>query len=399
MLKIGIIKEEKKPVDKRVAFSPKQCLELEKIVGIKVVVQPSDERCFSNSDYEAVNISLQENLSDCDYLFGVKEVPIESLLENKKYFFFSHTIKKQPYNQKLLKNLLEKGIQMIDYECLKNDKNQRLLGFGRYAGIVGAYNSILAWGLRNEQFNLKPANLCSDKKEMAIELNRIKIPALKFVLTGGGRVGKGAMELLEIAGIKQVNIDDFKNTTFDYPVFCLLDCEHYYHEKNDATFNYDHFFKNSKDYKSTFAPFLSIADIYISCHFWDNQSEPLFTVEDCQKPNFKTYVIADITCDINGSVPTTIRSSTISNPLFGFNPLSKKEVSAFDKNAITIMAVDTLPCELPKDASVDFGDALLEHVIPSLLNQDSNNIINRASICLNGKLNSGYEYLKEYAGL
>lgn len=397
MIKIGIIREEKIPNDHRVPFSPAQCVELQTKFSLKVIVQPSPSRCFSDADYLALGIEMQEDLSECEYLMGVKEVPVDQLIPNKKYFFFSHTIKKQPYNKKLMQALIQKNIQMIDYECLKNEKQQRLLGFGRYAGIVGAYNSILAWGLRNKSFSLKPAHLCFDQSEMKKELQNIKLPALKFVLTGGGRVGKGAMELLAWAGIQAVSIDDYLNKSFSYPVFCLLDCQHYYHLPNTTEFDFNHFIQHSKEYQSIFPPFLNKSDVYISCHFWDNQSAPLFTIQDCLQPTFKTKIIADITCDINGSVPSTIRSSKISEPLYGFNPNSGKETDPFNDDAITVMAVDNLPCELPKDASVDFGQALMDLIIPQLFNGDNNGIIERASICKNGSLTVPYQYLEDYA--
>ncbi|MFT6747121.1 MAG: saccharopine dehydrogenase (NAD+, L-lysine-forming) [Glaciecola sp.] len=396
-MKIGIIKEGKTPPDKRVPFSPEQCEMLVKEMGSNLVVQPSEVRCFKDQEYSDRGVILQEDLSDCDVLFGVKEVRKEDLIPGKKYFFFSHTIKEQPYNKTLLQTLLAKQIQMVDYECLQHSNGQRILGFGRHAGIVGSYNALLAWGQRTKTFDLKPANLCEDMSEIRSELQKIKLSSVKIVLTGNGRVTHGAMELLELAGVTKVQPEEYLKESFDKAVYTQMRCHHYYSLNNGEEFSYPHFYKNSKDYQVNFLPYLNPSDIFISCHYWDNESGVLFNVDDCTKPEFKTKVIADITCDIQGSVPSTLRSTTIADPLFGFDPHTNSEVDSFDENAITIMAVDNLPCELPKDASKDFGEALIKNIIPELLNDDKNNIINRASICLKGDLNSYYEYLRSYA--
>lgn len=395
-MKIGIIRETKTPPDKRVPFSPLQCKKLKEDFNLEVFVQPSPIRCFTDNEYLEEGIQLKEDLSDCDYLFGVKEVKLDALVSNKKYFFFSHTIKEQPYNKTLIKTLLSKEIQMIDYECLKNTKGQRLLGFGRYAGIVGSYNALLAWGLKTKTYTLKPAFLCLDMSEIKTELQKINLNPIKLILTGGGRVAHGAVELLKLAGIKQVSKEEYLNKTFPEAVFCNIDIEDYYFIEGKE-FSHEHFYKNSRDYQVKFLPFLNKAEIFISCHYWDNESAVLFTKEDCKQKSFKTKVIADITCDIQGSVPTTLRSTTISDPLYDYNVESEKEIPALSPNGITIMAVDNLPCELPKDASTDFGNALIEKIIPELINGDENGVIDKASICLKGKLNQYYEYLKEYA--
>lgn len=397
MISIGIIREGKTPPDKRVPFSPEQAAKLKSEFGLKVYVQPSAVRCFSDQEYLNAGIELKEDLSFCDYLFGVKEVPVDALIPNKNYFFFSHTIKKQPYNKKLMLALMEKKIGMIDYECLRNENGQRLLGFGRFAGIVGSYNALLAWGKRANTFSLKPANECRNMIEIQQELSKIRLNPIKIIVTGGGRVAHGAVELLQLANIKQVSPEEYLNKTFSSAVFCNVDCEHYYELKGQTTFSYPHFFKNSKEYQATFLPYLFQSNVLISGHFWDNVSQALFTVKDCLHPNFKVEVIADITCDIKGSIPTTLRASTIADPLYGVDKNTFQEVDAFAPNALTIMAVDNLPCELPADASKDFGNALLEKIIPEILNGDTHQIIEKATICKNGILGSPYTYLHEFA--
>lgn len=398
-MKIGIVREGKTPPDKRVPFSPQQCLEIIEKHKINLVVQPSSIRSYSDHEYAALNIPLQEDLNDCDILMGVKEVKINDLINDKHYFFFSHTIKKQPYNAELLKAFLNKGIQMTDYETLTYEKGGRILGFGRYAGIVGAYNSLLAWGLRNSSFDLKPANQCRDFEELKIELKKVALGGAKIVLTGGGRVAQGAMEIMKLIGIKEAKPQDFIFQEFSTPVFTRLDCKDYYKHKEGKEFITEHFFENPSEYKSRFKKYTEKADIFISCHFWDHNADALFKAEDTQNERFNLKVIADITCDIKGSIPTTIRPSTIDKPIYGYNPETLEEGAPYSPSNITIMAVDNLPCELPRDASFDFGAALIENIIPVLAKQDPTSIIERASITKNGSLNKGYEYLCDYAGL
>lgn len=396
-MKLGIIREGKTPPDKRVPFSPSQCAEILKKFDIEIVIQPSPIRAFTDEEYEILGIILQEDLSDCDILMGVKEVNIKDLIEGKHYFFFSHTIKKQPYNADLLKAFLDKKIQITDYETLTYKKGSRILGFGRYAGIVGAYNGLLAWGKRNGSYELKPANQCKDFKEIKLELKKVVLGDAKIVLTGGGRVAQGAIEIIDEIRIPAVNSSDFIFQEFHTPIYTQLHCENLYKSKTGKDFNLEDFFTNPKEYKSRFKKFTEIADIFISCHYWDHNADVLFNEEDTQSEKFNLKVIADITCDIKGSIPTTIRPSTIDNPIYGYNPESGEEGAPFSPANITIMAVDNLPCELPRDASVDFGAALIKNIIPALIGDDLTSIINRASITKNGELNTGYEYLEDYA--
>tara|TARA_B100000795_G_scaffold267285_1_gene251835 strand:+ start:2606 stop:3802 length:1197 start_codon:yes stop_codon:yes gene_type:complete len=396
-MKLGIVREGKTPPDKRVPFSPKQCSEIIKKFNISLVVQPSPIRAYTDKEYADLGITLQENLSDCDILMGVKEVEIKDLIDNKHYFFFSHTIKKQPYNSNLLKAFLDKKIKLTDYETLTHKEGGRILGFGRYAGIVGAYNGLLAWGKRNGTFDLKPANLCEDFEELKIELKKVSLGNTKIVLTGEGRVAKGAIEIMNLIEIKEVTSKDFIFQEHLTPVYTQLKCNNYYKHKKGKEFDLQHLFNNPTEYKSRFKKYTQGSDIFISCHYWDNNAATLFSTEDTQDEKFSLKVIADITCDIKGSVPTTIRASTIDNPIYGYNPQTGAEGAPFSPGNITVMAVDNLPCELPRDASADFGTALLKNIIPAIAGNDTTEIINRASITDKGELNNGYEYLSDYA--
>ena len=396
--KIGVLREEKNPPDKRVPLTPLICSELSAAhPNVEIVVQPSKIRCYADEEYTSFGVPLQEDLSDCDILMGVKEVPADLLIPGKKYFFFSHTIKKQPHNQKLMKAIIGKKIQMIDYETLTDKNHNRIIGFGRYAGVVGAYNGILGYGLKYDLFRLKPAHLCRDRAEMEEELKRVKLPNIKIALTGGGRVANGVIETLSALRIRKVTPEEFLMASFREPVYCQLNPRDYVERPDDHNFDLNDFFKHPEHFVSKFSAFTKVTDLYISSHYWDPRSPKMFTVEDMKAPGFHMSVIADITCDIDGSVPTTLRASTIDKPFYGYNIVKEKEDLPFTKDTICIMAVDNLPCELPRDASDDFGKDLSERVLPYLFGEDADKIIERASIARDGKLTAPFEYLSDYA--
>jgi alanine dehydrogenase len=358
-IKIGILRERKIPADKRVALCPDQCLFLtQQYQNIDLVVEKSPIRCFSDRQYQKLGLSLVDDISDCDVLFGVKEVPKENLIANKTYFYFSHTIKKQSYNKMLLSKMLDLNIKMVDYETLCDINNKRLIGFGKYAGIVGCYNGFLTHGLRTKQYELKAAHQCFDRTELNQELKKVKLNNAKIILTGNGRVGEGALEILQLLNIKQVDVNSFLNDTFNYPVFVALNTLDYNQRTDKKDSSKSDFYENPVEYQSTFFKYAAVADIFIAGHFFGNGSPYLFTREDAKKSNFKIRTIADISCDIDGPVASTIRPSTIANPIYGYNPITEKEDDFDSDDVISVMAVDNLPCELPKDASKDFGQLL-----------------------------------------
>ncbi len=397
-MKIGIVKETKNPPDKRVPLSPENCEELKATFPtIELVVQSSDIRAFKDSEYTDLGIDIVSDVSDCDVLLGVKEVKKDRLLANKTYFFFSHTIKEQPYNRDLLNFMLKKNIKMVDYETLTYPKDGRILGFGRYAGIVGAFNAFLAFGVKSGDYSLKPANECHDYKELKEELKKVKLPNdYKIIISGDGRVGKGAEEVLHTAGIYEVSPTDFLTSTRDEPIYTQLSVKEYNKRKDGAAFTKGDLYTNPELFESDFKRFSDIGNMYIACHYWDADAPFIFSREDAKSPDFKLKIVADISCDIDGPVASTIRPSTIDKPLYGYDPQTESEVDFMTKNAIGVMAVDNLPCELPRDASKDFGNELITKVLPSLINEDSDTIIERATICENGKLTSYFSYLQDY---
>ena len=397
-MKIGIIKEGKTPPDKRVPLSPTQCQEIkQKYPQIDLVVQKSNIRKFKDDDYANAGIDLVDEVTDCDVLLGVKEVPIEDLIANKKYFFFSHTFKKQPYNRKLLQAIIKKNIQLIDWETITNSNGQRLIAFGRFAGIVGCFNGLLGYGLKTKRYKLKSAHLCEDRNEMEGELYKLALPKnFKLVITGGGRVAGGAIEVLEKTNIKRVSPEDFLSTNFGEPVYTQLDVEDYVKRDDGAFFDIPAFFKNPSGHSSNFMRYAAAADVYVACHYWDNRSPFIFSRDDVKNPDWNISLVADVSCDIDGPVATTLRPSTIANPFYGYDATSEEEVDFNIEGSIGVMAVDNLPCELPKDASVSFGEMFIAHVLEPLLGNDPEDIIYRASETKDGKLTPHFAYLQDY---
>lgn len=396
---LGIVREGKIPPDKRVPLTPEQCVKLQTIYPhVKVIVQPSPIRAFLDHEYADLGIEMKEDLSECHILMGVKEVNIEDLIPNKKYIFFSHTFKKQPYNRELLKAILDKQIQLIDYEVLKDKNDRRIIGFGRYAGIVGAYNGFLTFGLKHNLYSLKPANLCANRKEVEEELKKVVLPKnMKLVLSGYGRVGHGAREILELLPVKEVSPEEFLTQDFNEPVFAHLEVEDYYRAKDRSPFEKEVFYKNPELFVSTFNRYLSKTDMYIPCHYWSAKADFIFTREDLKAENIRLSVVADISCDIDGPVACTIRPSTISDPIYGYDPILETETDFRAENAIAVMAVDNLPCELPLDASDNFGSELIREVFPALLKEDKDGVIERGSeTTLTGELSSYFSYLDAY---
>ncbi len=397
-MKIGIIREGKKPVDKRVALTPHQAKLLkEKFPDTEIVVQTSPLRCFSDNEYAENGFLITDDMRDCDILLGVKEVNIQDLLEGKTYFFFSHTIKKQAYNRKLLREILIKNIRLIDYETLTDTNKNRVIAFGRYAGLVGAYNGLRAYGLKYELFDLKPVHLCFDKKESDAELQKVKLPAVKIAITGGGRVANGAVETLMQAGIRRVSPTELRENTFDEAVFAQLNSKDYNKRKDGTEFISKDFYASPELFEQDFAKYTDVVDLLIACAFWDNKAPKLFNVKEIQRKDFKLNVIADVTCDIDGSIPTTIRPTTIDSPFYDFSRENLCEIAPFgDKKNITVMSIDNLPCELPRDASRDFGQIMLDTVLPALIAHDENDLIKRAVIAENGHLTPNFTYLQDF---
>jgi len=253
--------------------------------------------------------------------------------------------------------------------------------------------------LKHGLFELKPANQCADRKEVENELKKVKLPnEFRLVLTGFGRVGHGAREITSLLPIKEVKPNEYLNSSYDEPVFTHLEVQDYFEKSDGGEFIRKEFYTQPELFKQGFQKYISNTDMYIPCHYWNSNSPKILTKEDLASAENRISVIADISCDIADPIASTLRPSKIANPIYGYNPVNGQEESDYTKKGIiAVMAVDNLPCELPKDASEDFGNELIKHVLPAMIGNDPDRIIERASQTnLDGELMAEFAYLKEY---
>jgi len=398
MATIGIIREGKIPADNRVALTPAQCKWLLKsFPSLRILVQPSANRCFADREYERAGAELSEDLSLADYLFGIKEVPIQSLLENKTYLFFSHTKKLQPYNQLLFRSLIEKRTTLIDYECLEHDDGQRIIGFGFFAGVVGAHNGLLAYGKRTGLFNLERVYKQRNFKELIHNYFEIKLPPIKIAVTGSGRVAHGIMEVLNLMGVREVEPDEYRSKVFSYPVYTQLKGGDLFRNRITGSYAREEFHTKHQDYVCLFGDYLSCTDILLNGIYWEEGMDRLFEAADIRRPDFKIVTIADITDDAYGSIPINLGDQTIEDPVYGVDKSSLQKTAPYLYNAVDIIAVGNLPNELPRDASRYFGEQLIKFILEDLLIKGGSPTLERATILREGKLTEAFQYMRDYA--
>ena len=397
---IGIVRESRND-ENRTPLVPEHIKKYkESNPNINFIIQPSNNRCFSDEEYELSGAKINDNLNECSIIFGVKEIDSNILINNRTYLFFSHTFKinKQQKNieknkKDLLLSILNKKITLIDYENIRGKNGTRCLGFGRFAGIVGCYNTLnLLLKVLGKQ-SLASAYKINDYERLVLNLKNLYFPKTKILVTGDGRVAKGVIELLNQTNIKAVSKKDFLEKKFDQPIFCNLETKDYVTNNSSTNFNLEHFINNPQDYSSSALQYLKETDILISAHYWDPSSPKIFENEDLKVlQNLK--IVGDITCDINGSVPTTIRSTTIEEPNYWIERYNLKEIDE-NNDGIAVMAVDNLPSELPRDSSTEFSEGIINEVLPFLLKEDDGRILN-GTITTDGSFLEKYNYLNDY---
>lgn len=396
MLTIGLIREGKIPVDNRVCLSPLQCKWLQENKNLKIIVQPSEIRCFSNREYLHKGIAVREDLGECNLILGIKEVPVNQLISGKQYLFFSHTIKKQPHNQRLLQEIVQKNITLIDWECLEHEDGQRILGFGFFAGVVGAHNGMMAYGKRSGKYDLCRVNECRSYKHLIQTYFGLKLPNVKVAVTGSGRVASGILEILNLLDVIEAEPEEYLKREFSYPVFVHLYGSNLYERIDNKPYSRIHFHQFPQKYKSKFLPYAFKTDILMNGTYWEKGIPPLFNWEDIVNPNFRIKTIADISNDFQGGVPCNIGNSWIEDPVYGVDPHTRERTTPYQSHAIDVMAISNLPNELPREASAFFGDQLIKYIIDELIIEHSP-ILERATIVKNGQLTPRFQYLADYA--
>ncbi|TDH27244.1 alanine dehydrogenase [Segetibacter sp. 3557_3] len=398
MLVIGLIRENKVPRDSRVALTPSQCKWLQKhFHEIKLIVQSSETRCFNDSEYRQAGIPVQEDMRECDLLLGIKEVPFKFLLEDKTYLFFSHTHKEQPHNAEMLQQILARNITLVDYECLVHEDGQRIIGFGFFAGIVGAHNGIMAYGKRTGLFDLGRVYQRKDYRELIHTYFGLKLPNIKIAVTGSGRVAHGILDIMNLMDVKEVEPSDFLKREFDYAVYVNLKGADLYVHKAGNPYEREHFHSHAHEYDSRFKPYCSKTDILMNGVYWDHSIPQLFTMDTLMQPGFRIQTIADVTDDALGSIPCNIGDASFEDPVYGVDKKTGKRTAPYLETSVDMMAVGNLPNELPRDASRYFGEQLIKYVLDDI-RKGGSPVIQKATIVNKGSLTDRFAYLKNYVG-
>ena len=398
MLTIGLIREEKIPADNRVALTPAHCKWLlTKIPNCRIVVEPSGSRCFADEDYIRAGALITDDLSVCDVLLGIKEVPVDKLIADKTYLFFSHTKKGQPHNQKLMHAMMDRGISLIDYECLEHEDGQRIIGFGFFAGIVGAHNGMMEYGNRTRSFSLGRVYQNKDYRHLINTYFGLRLPNIKIAVTGSGRVAHGILEIMNLMDVQEVEAEEYVKRNFDYPVYVHLKGADLYTHKDKRTYQRDEFHTDPEEYECLFEPYCAYTDILMNGIYWDKKIPRLFEAESMQLGDFNIQTIADITDDPGGSIPCNLGDSTIKDPVYGVDKITNTKTAPYLPTSVDVVAVGNLPNELPCDASRYFGDQLIKYILEDILKNESSSKIERATILKNGKLTERFDYLQEYA--
>ena len=394
---LGLIKEGKVPNDNRVALTPKQCKWfMDKFPNWEIQIESSPHRCFTDKEYQKEGIKIVNDLSSAVILLGIKEVPINQLMSNKTYLFFSHTKKQQPHNQAMLHAIMDKGITLIDYECLEHEDGQRLIGFGFFAGIVGAHNGIMAYGNKTKDFHLGRVKDVKDYMELVHTYFGLKLPNIKIAVTGSGRVAHGILENMNLLDVQQIEPDEYINRNYAYPVYVHLKGRDLYSHKQTGCYDRKDFHENPENYNCVFNQFLKYTHILMNGIYWEKGIPPLFTLDDLKEDDFALTTIADITDDTHGSIPINLGDASSEEPVYGVEINSLQKTAPYLPNCIDVMAVGNLPNELPRDASRFFGEQLIKYVLADLIGE-GNDILKKATIIDKGKLTEYYTHLTSYA--
>lgn len=398
MIRIGLIREGKIPSDNRVALTPAQCKWIHKNSGdVQVVVQSSPQRCFSDKEYRQAGVEVKDEVNDCDILFGIKEVPVDMLIPGKTYLFFSHTRKQQPFNQALFHAMIRHNITLIDYECLEHEDGQRVIGFGFFAGVVGAHNGMMAWGKRSGAYDLVRVYEQKSFHELIHTYFGLRIPAIKIAVTGSGRVAHGILEIMNLMGVHEVEPDEYLQRQYTYPVYTQLKGGDLYRHRSSGAYNRTHFHEQPEEYTSQFLPYAHETDVLMNGIYWDRNIPRLFESPDVREPAFRIQTIADITDDAHGSVPINLGDQTIADPVYGVDRTTLQKTAPYLPGSIDVMAVGNLPNELPRDASRYFGEQLIKYILEDLVKNNGSSIIRRATMLDKGQLTPHFDYLVDYA--
>jgi hypothetical protein len=294
-----------------------------------------------------------------------------------------------------LQTIVQKNITLIDYECLRHEDGQRIIGFGFFAGIVGAHNGIMCYGNRTKEFSLPRVYHQKDFRTLIHSYFGLKLPNIKIAVTGSGRVAHGILEVMNLMGVLEVEPEDYLVREYKYPVYVQLKGADLYEHKETKKYNRVHFHENPHEYHCKFLPYCYQSDVLMNGVYWDNTIPRLFEKDDIQHSLFRIKTIADVTDDENGSIPINMGDQSIEDPVYGVDRNTLHKTEAYLENSIDIMAVGNLPNELPRDASRYFGEQLIKHILDDVINSNSV-IIQNATIVDKGNITDDHNYLKDW---
>lgn len=429
---IGLRREDKSIWERRVPITPEAAEKLKKEHDVETWVQPSPTRAITDAEFASRGARLKEDLSPCDVVFAVKEIPVEHFRPKGVYVFFSHVIKGQPYNMPMLKDLMDKGCTLIDYEKVTDDKGRRLIFFGRHAGAAGAVETLHALGkrlalegaptpLEGIEQAYKYPNLAAAKDAVRKAGRKIReeglpkeIAPLVIGVAGYGNVGQGTLEVLNELPV--IHVDPAGLETLLKPgnhdpkaIYCAtFKEEHSVASKEGKPFDLAHYYANPSQYASVFDRYWPKLTALINAVYWDSKYPRLVTKSSlADKANLaasRLKVIGDVSCDIEGSIEATVKSTEIEEPCFVYNPETGETQDGFAGPGVVIMAVDILPSELPVDSSHAFCQALAGYV-PAIAKADYTKEfeeldlpaeIKRAVIVHKGRLTPSFAYLSAH---
>jgi len=430
---IGIRHEDKYVMERRVPVIPDHAGLLIREHGLELQVEKSPKRVFTHGDYEKAGAKIVDNLRKASVIFGVKEIPEHYFEEDKTYIFFSHVVKGQSYNMPMLRKMIEKSVNLIDYEKIENDQGQRLIFFGRFAGLAGMINSLWSLGKRFKELGIETPFLkirqshtyhsLDEARNIVSEIGRkiteVGLPAeispLTIGFTGYGNVSQGAQEIAGLLPIREISPNellDLRNRP-DLPLNVLYKIvfkESDLSAPVDSTekFELQNYYTQPEKYNSIFEQYIPHLSVLMNCMYWDARYPRIVTKDYLEKlfkkGTPKLTVIGDITCDPDGSIECTHQGTEIENPVFVYNPFNRNPVMGFKGEGLLIMAVDILPSELPRESSIAFSNAMLRY-IPAIASCDYALPYDRLSLPLpvkkalilhQGKFTPAYQYLTKY---
>jgi len=425
---IGIRRENKNEWEKRTPLIPEDIKSLIEKYGLRALVQTSKIRAFNDDDYKDSGAEIDEDLNHADLIFGVKEVPTDMVLEHKTYVYFAHVIKGQPHNMAMLKTLMDKKCNLIDYERIVDENNKRLIFFGRYAGKAGIIETLHAFA---EKLRLNGISTALDKikqpyqyksiqeakeeiKKIGDEIREKGFPERMLPVVVGfagyGNVSQGAQVIFDLLPVKTIQPDELISNydqlklERNHLIKVVLKEEHTVKNKN-GKFDLKEYFIDPEKYESNFDQYIPYLDVLVNCILWTNKNPRLITKDYLRNnSNSKLKVIGDLSCDLLGGIEITNDVTDPANPTYTYLPESDKYEDGTKKGGVTVMAIDNLPCEFPKEASAEFSHVLKNFVYEIYHADFEKNFeelelaypIKKALIVHKGKLTKDYLYLNQY---